>query len=172
MGSPGTSSGSVGSYSSRRPTHYQLVPISPRPSSNLSCNSNLHNFVSRTTRSTMKTALVLLMVVAAVAASTFQLSPNSRSRRAPQRFSQGRSQNTNNRFFFGNNQALNDGAVGLALGGALQYFGNQIFNPCRSSNNKNTNNRIFGGNNALSGIIGGYALASIAHNAQGRPCGR
>merc|ERR1712244_17178 len=101
-------------------------------------------------------------------ASTWQAAPYTllREKRSPQR----------TRFFTGNN-AVDAGAAGAALGGAAQYFANQLFNPCRrgGNRNKNTNNRIFGGQtlqNAGLGFAAGFAGAALANNALGNPCGR
>ena len=110
---------------------------------------------------------------------------------APQRFSFGfgnrggqrRSQNValnknspNTRFFTGN-QAIDSAAWGAALGAGTQYFANQVFNPCRNGNRNTgrpTNNRIFGNpavTNGILGALGGFAAASVLHNAAGSPCG-
>ena len=81
--------------------------------------------------------------------------------------------------FFTNNNAVNAGAAGAALGVGAQYFANQILNPCTRggtrNNNKNTNNRIFGGQTLQNGALGflaGFAGAALVNNAQGNPCGR
>merc|ERR1712076_226895 len=95
---------------------------------------------------------------------------------APQRFSFGnrggqrRSQNValnknspNTRFFTGN-QAIDSAAWGAALGAGTQYFANQVFNPCRNGN-RNTGNPTV--TNGLLGALGGFAAASVLHNAAG-----
>merc|ERR1712080_157548 len=113
-----------------------------------------------TSTTVMKLSFLILAVILALTAS------------APQ----GRSQNTDTRFFTGN-QAIDSAAVGAGLGLATQYIANQIFNPCRNRNrNRNkTNNRIFGNNgfsNGLLGFLGGYIGGQLINNAQGNPCGR
>ena len=75
--------------------------------------------------------------------------------------------------FFTGNQAIDSAAWGAVLGAGTQYFANQVVNPCRGGT-RGTNNRIFGNSavdNGLLGFLGGFAAATVAHNAAGRPCG-
>merc|ERR1712107_611276 len=83
---------------------------------------------------------------------------------APQR---RRNQNNVNTKFFTGNNAIDSAAWGAALGAGIQYFANQVLNPCRGGNkggtrggNQGTNTRFFLGNNnpvgnGLLGFLGG-----------------
>merc|ERR1712228_28366 len=118
----------------------------------------------------MKVAVCFIAIVAVCNAESWIAGPYTLVKRAaePQRTR-----------FFTNNNALNAGAAGAALGVGAQYFANQVFNPCTRggtrNNNKNTNNRIFGGQTLQNGALGflaGFAGAALVNNAQGNPCGR
>eukprot|EP00092_Neocalanus_flemingeri_P063580 GFUD01076966.1.p1 GENE.GFUD01076966.1~~GFUD01076966.1.p1 ORF type:complete len:123 (-),score=26.06 GFUD01076966.1:42-410(-) len=116
--------------------------------------------------------LALIVLVSAVVSSSASPSP-LRLRRAPQ------NGETSNRFFSGNS-AIDAGAAGAALGAAAQFFGNQVFNPCRGgtrggNGDSNTNTRFLGGQtlqNAGLGFLAGFAGSSLINNALGNPCGK
>merc|ERR1712055_40794 len=118
----------------------------------------------------MKVAVCFVVIVAVCNAESWIAGPYTLVKRAaePQRTR-----------FFTNNNALNAGAAGAALGVGAQYFTNQIFNPCTRGGtrggNKGTNNRIFGGQTLANGALGfaaGFAGAALVNNALGNPCGR
>merc|ERR1712154_365603 len=124
----------------------------------------------------MKVAVCFVVIVAVCNAESWIAGPYTLVKRAAE------PQNTRNNpstRFFSNNNALNAGAAGAALGVGAQYLSNQIFNPCRRggtrNNNKGTNNRIFGGQTLQNGALGflaGFAGAALVNSAQGNPCGR
>merc|ERR1711973_776900 len=90
-------------------------------------------------RLNMKVSICLVAIVGVCSAESWVAGPYTLVKRAAE------PQDTR---FFTNNNALNAGAAGAALGVGAQYFANQIFNPCRRGNTRNnnkTNNRIFGG---------------------------
>merc|ERR1712115_151587 len=118
----------------------------------------------------MKVAVCFVVIVAVCNAESWIAGPYTLVKRAaePQRTR-----------FFTNNNALNAGAAGAALGAGAHYFANQIFNPCRRGNTRNnnnkTNNRIFGGQTLQNGALGfaaGFTGAALPNNALGNPCGR